>query len=54
MKAAIYRARCELCELLTKWALRVAPPGYCPAMVEACVDAFKRRGKFKGLDQENQ
>lgn len=54
MKDLIYIARCRLCETLTKWALRISPPGYCPAMVDACLDAFKRRGAFAGFDDVDE
>lgn len=38
--------RCCLCELLTSWALNVAPAGYVPGMVEAAMIAYRREGVF--------
>jgi len=36
----------HLCEVLISWALAVAPEGYVPSCVEACLDAYRQRGAF--------
>lgn len=37
MRKLVWAVRCSLCEILTSWALRIAPEGYTPSMVDACV-----------------
>lgn len=38
--------RCYWCEILIGWALKLAPDDYVPSCIEACVDAYERRGLF--------
>lgn len=38
----VYELRCYWCEVLTGWALKVAPDGYIPGMVQATVDLVRK------------
>lgn len=42
-----FNLRASLCELFASWAIRVAPDGYVPSYVKACVDAYHHRGPFE-------
>lgn len=46
--------RCRLCEEMIHWALKVAPAGYTPSVVEACVDAYRRQGSFANIKHEDR
>lgn len=37
----VYELRCYWCEVLTGWALKMAPEGYIPGMVQATVDLVR-------------
>jgi hypothetical protein len=49
-----YVCRARLCEVLSSWALAICPKGYTPGIVEACVDAYKRRGAFANIDVDGE
>ena len=47
----VHSFRCWLCEVLTSWALKVSPADYVPAMIEACVDAYKKNAPFDTVEE---